>query len=233
MQGGRPPQPSGTNRPSSSACPSHGRSRGVLLARAVRPPGPGGHDPEAERPQTASGHGRGGTPGPIPNPEVKPPSADCTAGPARGRPGRRWPTGGVFARRGPAPSAGPFFRGPVEPGPGTCAVQGPFHNLGGGRVLRSADQAGTSCPATFTWGRPAADTCRARGALSRLRHKLARFLRRASTTRDPIGPSQSCAYSWRGDGNPESAQRQGVCSWISPTYVATVTLRHESSGHLA
>ena len=109
MQGGRPPQPSGTNRPSSSACPSHGRSLGVLLARAVRPPGPGGHDPEAERPQTASGHGRGGTPGPIPNPEVKPPSADCTAGQARGRPGRRWPTGGVFARRGPAPSAGPLL----------------------------------------------------------------------------------------------------------------------------
>ena len=82
---------------------------GSELARAVRPPGHGGTTPEAERPQTASGHGRGGTPGPIPNPEVKPPSADCTAGQARGRPGRRWPTGGVFARRGPAPSAGPLF----------------------------------------------------------------------------------------------------------------------------
>ena len=72
------------------------------------PQGTVGPPPEAERPQTASGHGRGGTPGPIPNPEVKPPSADCTAGPARGRPGRRWPTGGVLARRGPAPSAGPL-----------------------------------------------------------------------------------------------------------------------------
>ena len=28
----------------------------------------------------AGGHGGGGTPGPIPNPEVKPPSADGTAG---------------------------------------------------------------------------------------------------------------------------------------------------------
>ena len=38
MQGGRPPQPSGTNRPSSSACPSHGRSRGVdACARCAAP----------------------------------------------------------------------------------------------------------------------------------------------------------------------------------------------------
>ena len=35
MQGGRPPQPSGTNRPSSSACPSHGRSRGTRRLRAL------------------------------------------------------------------------------------------------------------------------------------------------------------------------------------------------------
>lgn len=112
MQGGRPPQPSGTNRPSSSACPSSsmGGPGGSTLARAVRPPGHGGTTPEAERPQTASGHGRGGTPGPIPNPEVKPPSADCTAGRARGRPGRRWPTGGVFATGGaPRRARGPSF----------------------------------------------------------------------------------------------------------------------------
>ena len=32
-----------------------------------------------ERPLVAGGHGGGGTPGPIPNPEVKPPSADGTA----------------------------------------------------------------------------------------------------------------------------------------------------------
>ncbi len=38
MQGGRPPQPSGTNRPSSSACPSHGRSRGTFAcARCAAP----------------------------------------------------------------------------------------------------------------------------------------------------------------------------------------------------
>ena len=82
---------------------------GSELARAVRPPGRGGATPEAERPQTASGHGRGGTPGPIPNPEVKPPSADCTAGQARGRPGRRWPTGGVFATGGPRAERGAPF----------------------------------------------------------------------------------------------------------------------------
>lgn len=112
MQGGRPPQPSGTNRPSSSACPSHGRSRGTRRLRALCGPQGTveGGTPEAERPQTASGHGRGGTPGPIPNPEVKPPSADCTAGPARGRPGRRWPTGGVFATGGaPRRARGPSF----------------------------------------------------------------------------------------------------------------------------
>lgn len=103
---------------------------------------------------------------------------------------------GAFSPGGaPRRARGPFFRGPVEPGPGTCVVQGPFHNLGGGRVLRSAEQTGKSCPAAFTWGRPAANTCRARGALSRLRHKLAPFLRRASTTRDPIGPRLSCAFS--------------------------------------
>ena len=91
---------------------------GSALARAVRPPGHGGTTPEAERPQTASGHGRGGTPGPIPNPEVKPPSADCTAGSARGRPGRRWPTGGVFAAGGaPRRARGPF---PFAPGPSSA-----------------------------------------------------------------------------------------------------------------
>ncbi len=75
-----------------------------------------GTAPEAERPQPASDHGRGGTPGPIPNPEVKPPSADGTAGIARGRPGRRWPTGGVSSWRGPAPSAGPLSVFRVRPG---------------------------------------------------------------------------------------------------------------------
>ena len=43
----------------------------------------------AECPSLVSDHGRGGTPGPIPNPEVKPPSADGTAERVRGRAGRR------------------------------------------------------------------------------------------------------------------------------------------------
>lgn len=47
----------------------------------MRPPG---HRAEArplktECPSLVSDHGGGGTPGPIPNPEVKPPSADGTA----------------------------------------------------------------------------------------------------------------------------------------------------------
>ena len=52
----------------------------------------------------AGGHGRGGTPGPVPNPEVKPPSADGTAEEVRGRAGRRRPTRGVF----PLTQRGPF-----------------------------------------------------------------------------------------------------------------------------
>lgn len=87
-------------------------------------------------------------------------------------------------------------------------------------------------PRCVHMGRPGANTRRAREALSRLRHKLARFVRRASTTRDPIEPSLPCAFSCRGDGNPGSAQRQGVCSWISLTYVATVTPHHEVCNRL-
>ena len=67
------------------------------LPSAVRPPG---HGWTCECPVPASGHGRGGTPGPIPNPEVKPPSADGTAERVRGRAGRRWPAEGIRAREG-------------------------------------------------------------------------------------------------------------------------------------
>ena len=65
---------------------------------AVRPPGHAERFPftweaistsEDERRPPVSGHGGRGTPGPIPNPEAKPPSADGTAGEARGRAGRR------------------------------------------------------------------------------------------------------------------------------------------------
>lgn len=65
---------------------------------AVRPPGHAERFPSSvggilividERRPPVSGHGGRGTPGPIPNPEAKPPSADGTAGSARGRAGRR------------------------------------------------------------------------------------------------------------------------------------------------
>ena len=83
---------------------------------AVRPPGHGARPPRGERPLLAGGHGRGGTPGPVPNPEVKPPSADGTAEEVRGRAGRRRPTRGVFpltqrgqGPRAPGRRAGAFF----------------------------------------------------------------------------------------------------------------------------
>ena len=90
MQGARALQPSRTNRPRPSA-PTFGRRAGPALpthafrACAVRPPGrprapeEEGH-PCCERPSRAGGFGGGGTPGPVPNPEVKPASAEGTAG---------------------------------------------------------------------------------------------------------------------------------------------------------
>ena len=65
--------------------------RPTLPLRAVRPPGRGhrARPLTAECPSLVSDHGGGGTPGPIPNPEVKPPSADGTAESVRGRAGRR------------------------------------------------------------------------------------------------------------------------------------------------
>ena len=123
MQGRRRPQPSGADRPS-----SQGRiPRGAAGARSVHAissarPGPfercaaprarGDASREAAggRRPPASGHGRGDTPGPVPNPEAKPPRAESTAGAARGRAGRRWPVGGTGPggppggrRRGPGP----------------------------------------------------------------------------------------------------------------------------------
>ena len=96
------------------------------LPSAVRPPG---HGWTYECPVPASGHGRGGTPGPIPNPEVKPPSADGTAERVRGRAGRRWPAEGIRAGEGgeriraslPLPSyAQPGRRAPASCGGPSC-----------------------------------------------------------------------------------------------------------------
>ena len=61
----------------------------------------------------ASGHGGGGTPGPIPNPEVKPPSADGTAGQPVGEQGAAGHEGALSIHRtmpeGPGIRPGPFF----------------------------------------------------------------------------------------------------------------------------
>ena len=90
MQGARAPQPGATNRPSPS-----GHIKGPLRSRPFSrrflpralcgpqgalgaPPRPS--QPAPQRPPGAGGSGGRGTPGPIPNPEVKPASADGTAG---------------------------------------------------------------------------------------------------------------------------------------------------------
>ena len=90
MQGARAPQPGATNRPSPSGHTKRPlRSRPfsrLSLPRALC--GPQGAlraparltQPAPQRPPGAGGHGGRGTPGPIPNPEVKPASAEGTAG---------------------------------------------------------------------------------------------------------------------------------------------------------
>ena len=89
MQGARAPQPGATNRPSPSghvkgpSAPD--RSQARPSSSAVRPPGrperlPAPSQPAPQRPPGAGGPGGRGTPGPMPNPEVKPASAEGTAG---------------------------------------------------------------------------------------------------------------------------------------------------------
>ena len=89
MQGARAPQPGATNRPSPSghtigpSAPD--RSQRAPSSSAVRPPGrperrPALSQPAPQRPPGAGGPGGRGTPGPMPNPEVKPASAEGTAG---------------------------------------------------------------------------------------------------------------------------------------------------------
>ena len=89
MQGARAPQPGATNRPSPSghvkgpSAPD--RSQRASSSSAVRPPGrperlPALSQPAPQRPPGAGGPGGRGTPGPMPNPEVKPASAEGTAG---------------------------------------------------------------------------------------------------------------------------------------------------------
>lgn len=88
---------------------------------AVRPPGhrAGTRPLTTECPSLVSDHGGGGTPGPIPNPEVKPPSADGTA---------EWSVG----EQDVADQRGAF------------ACRGPRHPGGGGALLRMAGRGQTN-----------------------------------------------------------------------------------------
>ena len=90
MQGARAPQPGVTNRPSPSgpftvpSAPDRSQEcRFLERCAAPRAPCerlPALKQPAPQRPPGAGGPGGRGTPGPIPNPEVKPASADGTAG---------------------------------------------------------------------------------------------------------------------------------------------------------
>ena len=117
-------QPTGTNRPTRT---THPHTRTPARARAPRraanqtprplrspepthptPPHAGGRPPGAahHNPTTVPAATAGGeTPGPIPNPEAKPPSANGTA-PTRERKSRTPPEHTPPARAGPAPPPG-------------------------------------------------------------------------------------------------------------------------------
>ena len=147
MQARRRAQPSGTNSPSSShprwKAPS--AMRDLLSVPAMRPPGSprcgdlagsiqraAGERPPRARPQ------RRGSPGPIPNPAVKPAFAESTAAQGCGRAGRR-ARGGRFsiaraAERPAGPAGDPVPRGPFLR-LWACA-RGPPSALGG--MLRAA-----------------------------------------------------------------------------------------------
>ena len=133
MQARRRAQPSGTNSPSSShprwKAPS--AMRDLLSVPAMRPPGsprrrgswqarilePRGERPPRARPQ------RRGSPGPIPNPAVKPAFAESTAARGCGRAGRR-ARGGRFS----------YAHAPRAPGGAR----------GGGPPLRASPRLGAS-----------------------------------------------------------------------------------------
>ena len=116
----RAPQPSGTNSPSSSSSMHHSsrlyRASRSIVSSAVQPPGwrggaaPGGSYTGAagERPPRARPWRRG-SPGPIPNPEVKPAIAESTAASGCGRVGRR-ARGGRFSLFRAAHDARPTSR---------------------------------------------------------------------------------------------------------------------------
>ena len=98
--GGEPDHP----RPLRSPEPTH-----PTPTRGGRPPGAAHHNPTTVPAATAGGE----TPGPIPNPEAKPPSANGTA-PTRERKSRTPPEHTPPARAGPAPQPGAH---PARAGP--------------------------------------------------------------------------------------------------------------------
>ena len=144
MQARRRAQPSGTNSPSSShprskhrarcaifrPCPPCGRQgrpgQGFLAGSNIRA---AGERPPRARPQ------RRGSPGPIPNPAVKPAFAESTAARGCGRAGRR-ARGGRFSI---------CARGGSPPRPlASCA---PREARGGICPLRAFSRVGRHCPA--------------------------------------------------------------------------------------
>ena len=118
MQGVRAPQPSGTNSPSSSshaypsgcAIESHERCATARVARGDPAALTGPYRPARERPARARPWRRG-SPGPIPNPEVKPAIAESTAASGCGRIGRRARGGRFFFRAGQGPPDPTWIRG--------------------------------------------------------------------------------------------------------------------------
>ena len=173
MQARRRAQPSGTNSPSSShprwKAPS--AMRDLLSVPAMRPPGSprqgdlagsiqraAGERPPRARPQ------RRGSPGPIPNPAVKPAFAESTAAPGCGRAGRR-ARGGRFSyaharpgrrvrrmrREGPAGGCCPLRAFPRFGG----RLKAPFRVPGLGRRRRMRDIRRSRCRGPARRGVPA------------------------------------------------------------------------------
>ena len=137
MQGVRAPQPSGTNSPSSSshaypsgcAIESHERCATARVARGDPAALTGPYRPARARPARARPWRRG-SPGPIPNPEVKPAIAESTAASGCGRIGRR-ARGGRFGMRRPRP---PREAGPSRVLGGSAPLGGAWRSVSG--VLR-------------------------------------------------------------------------------------------------
>ena len=190
MQARRRAQPSGTNSPSSShprskhrarcaifrPCPPCGRQgrpgQGFLAGSNIRA---AGERPPRARPQ------RRGSPGPIPNPAVKPAFAESTAARGCGRAGRR-ARGGRFsicarggvaapgeARRGCCPADLSVFRARTASGPCAFAAPSAAHRR---RALAASP------------GMPSKGPC-ARGLVRR----------RTAVHHAPVGPQRGCSLA--------------------------------------